>query len=74
MANITLAIDDETLRKSREYARKQGVSLNALIRDLLVRTVERPQTNGAEEFIRLAAAARGNSGGQRWKREDLYDR
>ncbi len=42
MANVTLSIDDDVLKRSREYARAHGVSLNAMIRDLLERAVSAP--------------------------------
>ena len=39
MKNITFAIDDKTLEAGRRYASRHRTTLNALVRDLLVRTV-----------------------------------
>jgi hypothetical protein len=33
--NVTVSLDDELLRKSREFANKHGKSFNELIRDVL---------------------------------------
>ena len=35
MANLTLAIDDDILRRARARAAERGTSVNAVIRDLL---------------------------------------
>ena len=74
MKNVTLAVEDELLDASREYAHKHHTSLNALIRDLLKRTVRSETENaGLKEFLRLAAQAKGDSKGWKWNREELYD-
>lgn len=74
MRNITIAVDDRMLEQGREYARHHHVSLNKLIRDLLRRTVVSEQSQTwTREFFRLADKAKGNSGGKRWRREELYD-
>jgi len=39
MKNITLSIPFELLKKSREYARKHGTTLNEMVRDLLRKTI-----------------------------------
>jgi hypothetical protein len=74
MRNITLSIDDDMLNAAREYARKQHTSVNALVRHLLASALQRDSGNSwADQFLQLAAEARGNSGGKRWRREDIYD-
>jgi predicted transcriptional regulator len=40
MKNITLAIDDDLLEKSRALAGKRGTTLNAMVRGLLSESVE----------------------------------
>ena len=35
MANLTLAIDEELLRRARVRAAEQGTSVNAVVRDLI---------------------------------------
>lgn len=75
MKNITLALDEETHRAGREYARHHHTSLNALIRKLLRQTIAQDsKTSGLEEFLRLAEAAKADSKGWKWNREEIHDR
>ena len=74
MKNITLALDDEVLEAGREYAQRHQTTLNALVRDLLVKTVVADRQGSVHEMFRLMDAYPGNSKGRRWKREDLYER
>jgi hypothetical protein len=73
MANITIALDDELLQASREYAQRRQMSLNSFIRDLLANTVNNPERAWVDEFLDHVAKAGGDSHGQRWERDDLYD-
>ena len=43
MKNVTLALPDDLLQKSREYAEKQGTSLNEFIRLLLKQAINQPE-------------------------------
>jgi hypothetical protein len=74
MKNITLAIDDETLDAGRSYAQRHQTTLNALVRELLVKTVLADKEAAVREMFRLMDAHPGNSRGQRWTREELYAR
>jgi hypothetical protein len=72
--NITLAIDDETLAASREYAQNHGTTVNALVRQLLERTVREDSKAKIEELFRLMDEYPGDSQGWRWNREEIYER
>lgn len=72
--NITLALDEETLDAGRAYAQRHQTTLNALVRELLVRTVVADREAAVREMFRLMDAHPGNSRGQRWTREELYAR
>ena len=74
MKNITLAIDEETLDAGRSYAQRHQTTLNALVRDLLVRTVLADREAAVREMFRLMDSHPGNSHGQRWTREELHAR
>ncbi len=74
MKNITLALDEATLDAGREYARRHQTTLNALVRELLVKTVLADRKAAVHEMFRLMDAHPGNSKGQRWTREELYAR
>lgn len=73
MKNITLSLDEKILEAGREYAKAHHMSLNALIRKLLAQTVLPAGENWLDEMLGLMDAARGDSHGQKWSREDLYD-
>ena len=74
MKNITLALDEETLAAGRAYAERHHTTLNALVRDLLARTVHVDRTAAVEELFRLMDQAPGRSAGTRWTRDELYER
>ena len=69
MANVTLAIEDKLLEKSRQYASQRGTSLNALLREMLA------NETGAEieQMINRLRNAKGHSGGVKIDRESLYE-
>lgn len=73
MRNVTLAVDEKLVARSRQYAKEHHTSLNHLIRDLLAQTV--PEENGPwlDECFRKMDVAGGHSVGRKWTREDLYD-
>lgn len=70
--NITLATDQETIRRTREYARQHGTSLNHLVRDFLRSlTAGAGGDQAAAEFRRNATAFPGRSPeGYRFNREE----
>jgi len=72
MKNITLSIDEDTLKAGREYAKKHHISLNALIRRLLKQTIKKESGKWIEESFRLMDEATANSEGKKWTRGDLY--
>lgn len=74
MPNLTLAIDEQLLKKSREYAKKHKLSLNALIRQLLEeRVLENREQRLAAGFA-LMDQVSVSSEGSGWTREELHER
>ncbi len=76
MANLTLAIDDELLRRARIRALESGTSVNAAVRDFLVSfTGTSQQEATVRTLIALADDAGATSGdtGRGWTREDIYE-
>lgn len=74
--NITLALDEETLREARVIAARRGLSVSALMRAELANLVARER---GYERARASAARRlrrGASlgGGKLAPREELHDR
>ncbi len=73
MRKITISIQEDLLRAGRKYAQENHLSLNALIRQLLAKTVlKTSRKNWLEESFSLMDVTKGNSKGSKWKREDLY--
>jgi hypothetical protein len=74
MKNVTLALDEETLEAGRLYAQRHQTTLNALVRELLIKTVVVDRQAALREMFRLMDAHPGDSRGERWTRDDLYVR
>ncbi len=74
MKNVTISMDDELLRRSREYAARQGTTLNSLIRQLLDTRVTPGEDRWMEEWFDLADEAKGDSKGWKFDREELHER
>ncbi len=77
MTNLTLTIDEETLRKARIRALELGTSVNALVRDYLGQLAGRSTAaEGLAEFFAATEHAGAGSGaeGRNWSREELYGR
>jgi hypothetical protein len=70
--NLTLSVDEEAVERARQVARQQGTSLNALIRDYIEHLAG--ELTGDEILAEFEAMWKepGNSGGQRFSREELY--
>lgn len=73
---MTITLDDETHRAARIAAAERGVSLSALVRDLLDQIPPRVDARG--EAVRKSLAAmdrvKAFSAGNRLPREALHDR
>lgn len=80
MANLTLSIKDDLLRKARMRALEQGTSVNDLVRQYLEKLVADERAEQARrdawlaDFEALAQNANGGSGGKKWTRDSLYER
>ena len=72
--NITIAVDDGVVERARELARRQGRSLQELLRDYLQTLVgDRPGREVADELLELMESHGGRSGGQAFRRADAYE-
>ena len=80
--NITLNIDDETVRKVRKIAADKNTTLEALLRDYLIsvaysNVLEREAAERKEAVQKLRESWDKLSrpmGPRNWTRDDLYDR
>ena len=72
MKNITLALDEKTIKAGREYARKHNLTLNSLVRKLLQQTVSQGSQNWIDECFSLMDKVKVSSNAQKWTRKDLH--
>lgn len=60
--NITLSVDEATVKRTREYAARHGTSLDQLLREHMERLAGLPDArDAAQEFAHLATAQGGCS-------------
>lgn len=76
MANLTVTIDDDLLRRARSRAIGNDTSVNALIREFLETYVGSELDDIRSDFLDHAAEHAGTSGagGRSWTRDELHDR
>ncbi len=77
MANLTITVDEQTLKRARMRALQEDTSVNAVLREYL-----EEYAGGTQEQIEAArrilassrdSASRSGPGGRRWTREELYE-
>ncbi len=77
MANLTITVDEETVKRARIRALEEGTSVNALLRGYLEEYsgIRRERREAGRKLLELAKNSGMSSGGQGLpKREELYDR
>lgn len=77
MANLTITVDDETLKKARMRALEEDTSVNAVLRDYLEEYAgrRRERREAGRRLLELAEDSGMSSEGKGLPgREDLYDR
>lgn len=73
--NITLSVDEATLKKARLVAQSMDKSLNQLIREYLEQlTMQQAVEQEIAELRQLSAASGGHSQDWRFDREELHER
>jgi hypothetical protein len=71
---LTISVDEDLLKRARTLARKQGTSLNALLRGYLETLVGvQPGEVVADELLMLMLEHGGRSGGATIRRDELYE-
>ena len=70
--NVTISIEKAILEKAREYASKQKISFNELVKNLLSKNVE---SNGYEVLMDIATSNpdKESSTNWQWNRDELYE-
>jgi plasmid stability protein len=76
VANLTLSVDDDLLKRARMRALQEGTSVNALVREYLERFAGGDgEGDPMQGFLELARRTHASSGpqGRTWTREELYE-
>ncbi|HZF14184.1 MAG TPA: DUF6364 family protein [Thermoanaerobaculia bacterium] len=76
MANLTITIEDEILRRARLRALEQGTSLNALLENYLEAYAAVGSTfeQATEAILRLSTDSKSGRGDRSWTRDELHER
>lgn len=77
MANVTISIDDNVLKRAKKIAIDRDTSFNGLVRqyvESLVAREERRRELQIEELDRLFEESTAIVGPVTWKRDDLHER
>ena len=76
MANLTITIDDDLLRKARIRALEQGTSVNAILRDYLTAFAGGgdAQARALADLLALSRASTARRGSATWTRDELHER
>lgn len=75
MANLTITVDDQLLRRARIRAVETGTSVNAVLREFLESWAgEDRRTDAVRSLLNRSTKARSTRGGRRWTRDELHER
>ena len=76
MRSLTLAIDEDVLRRARIRALGQGTSVNGVLRGFLETYAGGgdARAGAVADLLRMSREASSGRGRRRWTREDLHTR
>jgi hypothetical protein len=76
MANLTITVEPELLRRARIKALEQGTSVNALLREYLegFAGVSPAHRRAIDALLELSEQVTSARAGRRWTRDELHER
>lgn len=76
MANLTIVIEGDTLKRARMRALEEGTSVNAVVRDYLAdyAGMKAKKEKALNDLLRLSQSTKTRRGNRQWNREDLHQR
>jgi plasmid stability protein len=76
MANLTITVDEEVLKRARIRALELGTSVNRLLRDALeaFAGVHRAREAALQDLLNLSRASGARRGTRTWTRDELHQR
>lgn len=74
MANLTITVDDESLKKARMRALAEGTSVNSLLKAYLesYAGLSNEQAVAIREITEISRKSRSRRGNRQWRRDELY--
>lgn len=74
MKNLTISVEDDVVEKARDAARRQGTTLNEMLRRYLrIIAGGGTESRAADELRELFQEQAGRSGGRRLARGEAYE-
>ena len=76
MANLTISVDDELLRRARVRAARLGTSVNAVLREFMRSWAggTRQRGQAVASLLKRSTRARSARAGRAWTRDELHER
>ncbi len=79
MANLTISVDDEVLKRARIRALEENSSVNAVLGRYLAEyagaaEIERRRAEALKALLALADKCRAGRQGRTWTRDELHER
>ena len=76
MANLTIVIEGDTLKRARMRALEEGTSVNAVVRDYLAdyAGMKAKKEKALNDLLRLSQRTKTRRGNRLWTRDDLHER
>ena len=76
MANLTITVNDDSLKKARIRALEEGTSVNALLQEYLdsYSGVRRDQQDAVDRILMKSRKSKSRRGGRNWSRDELHER
>ena len=73
--NLTLSIEEKTVRRARKAAESLGLTLNQAVRRFLEELADgRPAEEDIQEIEQLSQESAGHSRGWRFNRDEIHER
>jgi antitoxin component of RelBE/YafQ-DinJ toxin-antitoxin module len=73
--NLTIRLSDQLIEASKEYAKKQGTSLNEMIREFLQRNVQNETSKSwVDELLEVTEATANYNVNYKFDRDELNER
>lgn len=76
MSNLTITVDEHTLKRARIRALEQDTSVNAVLREYLecYAGTEHLRRDAVQKILDISDTAESGRGGRTWNREELHER